>query len=403
MKVLFIFGGLPHYYNSILNLINDESGIEVAVLKPKERSRTIGSGVFETEDEIKFKIFAAREKKTWWGKPALHKLNEHLESIKPDIIVVIWPYILQFLFELKTVRFLMKHNIKLIYKDIPFRIPNWNDVIKFQGEDFYDENMNITKGTGFFPMIRRIILGLIRRTYLRKVDAHVYYTNDAFNIISSYGVDKEKIFLIYNSPDTSALVENYENAKMQKPHLPPAQFRIVHSGRLVRWKRVDLLIEAVRHLSVEFPRLELVIIGSGPEEANLQSIMNDYGLNQNIKFLGSIYSPEILANIYYHSSVYVLAGMGGLSINEAMCFEKPIIVSKCDGTEKMLVRDGFNGFYFRERDAEDLAEKIRILLNNPQLAKEMGANSKSIILNEINEKVVVNGYLNAFKYVTENF
>ncbi|MDD3559749.1 MAG: glycosyltransferase family 4 protein [Melioribacteraceae bacterium] len=399
MKVLFIFGGLPHYYNSILNLVNENPDVDVIVLKPKEKSGTIGEGVYETEEKINFDIISVNEKKGWWGKPIFKNLSKHLASINPDAVVVIWPYILQFLFDHKTINLIKKNKIKLIYKDIPFRIPNWNDVLKYHGEDFFDENMNITKGTGFFPMIKRILLGYIRRTYLRKVNAHVYYTNDAFNIISSYGVDKEKIFIIYNSPDTSTLFESFERAKNKKPYLSPAKFRIVHSGRLVKWKRVDLLVEAVKLLNTEFPELELVIIGSGLEKDNLKSMVENFGLAHKVKFLGSIYSPDILANIYYHSSIYVLAGMGGLSINEAMCFEKPIIVSKCDGTEKMLVREGYNGFYFREGSAEDLAEKIKILLKNPNLIKEMGSNSKSIIRNEINEKVVVNGYLNAFNYV----
>lgn len=399
MKALFIFGGLPHYYNSILNLINENPDVDVTVLKPKSKSNTIGGGVFETADSVKFQIILTEEKIGVWGKPVLQNLNEHLKTIKPDLIVVIWPYILQFVFGFKTANYIRKNNIKIIYKDIPFRIPNWNNVVKYRGEDFYDENMKITKGTGFVPMIRRIFLGLIRKIYLNKVDAHVYYTNEAFEIITSYGVSKEKIFVIYNSPDTSVLFESFEKAKNQNPYLPPVKFRIVHSGRLVSWKRVDLLIEALKLLQPEYPEVELVVIGSGPEENKLKSLAESYSLKENIRFMGGIYSPEILANIYYHSSVYVLAGMGGLSINEAMCFEKPVIVSKCDGTEKMLVRNGFNGFYFEEGNSKDLSEKIKLFIKNPQLLKEMGKKSKSIITNEVNEKVVVKRYLQAFNYV----
>jgi len=399
MKVLFIFGGLPHYYNSILNLINEKPDIDVVVIKPKDKSRTIGEGVYETEDNINFDIISVEERKGLWGKPVFQDLHERLNTIKPEIIVVIWPYILQFVFDFRIAYLIKKHNIKIIYKDIPFRIPYWNDVFKWQGEDFFDENMKITKGTGFFPMLKRIFLGYVRKYFLTKVDAHVYYTKDAFDIISSYGVEKQKTFIIYNSPNTSTLLENFEKAKNQTPYLLPKKFRIIHSGRLVKWKRVDLLIDALKLLIKEFPELELVIIGSGPEENNLKSMVIRYDLDEHVKFLGSIYSTEILANIYYNSTVYVLAGMGGLSINEAMCFEKPIIVSRCDGTEKMLVRNGFNGFYFEEGNGMDLANKIRTILKNPQLVKEMGTNSKSIILNEVNERIVVDRYLNAFNYV----
>jgi glycosyltransferase involved in cell wall biosynthesis len=79
-----------------------------------------------------------------------------------------------------------------------------------------------------------------------------------------------------------------------------------------------------------------------------------------------------------------------------MCFEKPIICSVCDGTEKDLVREGFNGMYFKEGDAGDLANKIKYLFDNPTIVKQMGLNSLSIIKNEININTVVERYRVAF-------
>lgn len=100
------------------------------------------------------------------------------------------------------------------------------------------------------------------------------------------------------------------------------------------------------------------------------------------------------------SSIYVLAGMGGLSINEAMAFGKPIICSVCDGTEKKLVREGFNGYYFKNGNKQDLADKIKLLVSNPNEIKRMGKNSENIIKNEINIETVIKGYIKAFEYVS---
>ena len=61
------------------------------------------------------------------------------------------------------------------------------------------------------------------------------------------------------------------------------------------------------------------------------------------------------------STVYVLAGMGGLSINDAMCFSLFVICLVCDGTEKDLVADGVNGYFFKEGDANDLVDKISLI------------------------------------------
>jgi glycosyltransferase involved in cell wall biosynthesis len=82
-----------------------------------------------------------------------------------------------------------------------------------------------------------------------------------------------------------------------------------------------------------------------------------------------------------------------------MCFGKPVICSVCDGTEKKLVREDYNGKFFVNGDGEDLTRKIEYLLSNLQLIKDMGNNSLRIIQEEINLNTVVRGYTKAFEYV----
>ena len=94
--------------------------------------------------------------------------------------------------------------------------------------------------------------------------------------------------------------------------------------------------------------------------------------------------------------------MGGLSINDAMTFSLPVICSVCDGTERDLVYDGVNGFFFRENDAVDLSEKIIALFNDPGLRKKMGEHSFEIIKNKVNLDTVSDRYVNAYKTILSN-
>lgn len=130
--------------------------------------------------------------------------------------------------------------------------------------------------------------------------------------------------------------------------------------------------------------------------------MNKHDIEKNVKFIGSIYNPVTLGRYLNSSSIYILAGIGGLSINEAMIFEKPIICSVCDGTEKKLVREDFNGKFFKEDDLDDLVEKIDLLFGNKEKLNQMGKNSLSIIKNEVNIHTVINGYIKTFNFVTGN-
>ncbi|NOX17185.1 MAG: glycosyltransferase family 4 protein [Chlorobi bacterium] len=401
MKVLFLFGGLPHYYNAILNRLNEINGLEIVVAVPKSKGKAVGEGVFQTDENIKFKVIELEEKQSLYGKPYFANLANALSEETPDAVVVIWPYVLSFLFDRKVKRVVSDKKIKLIYKDIPFRIPYYKDVFSWEGESYYDENLVYEKSNGLFPMFRRITLGLIRKAYLNKMDAHVYYTEESKEIISSYGVDKDKIFVIYNSVDNMELERALENAKNEPPLLPSNEKRIIHVGRLVKWKRVDLLIEAVKSVSEKFESVELLVVGNGPELENLKRLAVNLGIKEKVVFYGAVYDSATMANLMLGSSIYVLAGMGGLSINEAMCYGKPVICSVCDGTEKKLVREGYNGLYFEEGNKNDLADKIKYLFDNPQLIETFGENSKKIIDDEINVDTVIKGYVDAFNYVSE--
>jgi glycosyltransferase involved in cell wall biosynthesis len=169
----------------------------------------------------------------------------------------------------------------------------------------------------------------------------------------------------------------------------------LHIGRLVKWKQVDLLIEAAIALRAKYPQTELSIVGDGPELEALKAQASGYDF---IQFHGGIYDPKVLGKITCESGIYVLAGMGGLSINEAMCFSKPVVCSVADGTEKRLVREGYNGHYFESGSLESLQNVIEKLFAHPENISLMGQRSREIIEKEINIHTVLGNYMEAFRF-----
>jgi glycosyltransferase involved in cell wall biosynthesis len=122
-----------------------------------------------------------------------------------------------------------------------------------------------------------------------------------------------------------------------------------------------------------------------------------------VLFTGAIYDYKQIATHLTSSAVYVLAGMGGLSINDAMTFGLPVICSVCDGTERDLVIDGENGFFFKENDADDLAAKLTILFEEPERAVKMGEAAWKVIRDKVNLDTVSERYIHAFcKIVSGN-
>lgn len=404
MKVLFTFGGLPHYNNYILSRLNAVENLEIVVAVPGKGNKTMGDSVKEGMDGINFKVIYLKEKKAFYGNYFLDGLLETIKAEAPDVLVTIWPYVLNLVTDFKLKKYLRKNNIKLVIKEIPFDIPPYKQAIKYYKSDYalrLNEDLEIKTKVNLSFYLKHYILREIRRYYYtRLIDASVNYIDEAYEISPTYGLKKESVFISTNSPDTDRIFEAAAEIANDDPILPPNSHRIIHVGRLVKWKRVHLILDAMVKLKSEFTDIELVIIGKGKEEKALQQKAKELGLEANVKFVGGVYENHELGRYFMASSVYVLAGMGGLSINEAMAFGKPVVCSIADGTEKKLVRDGFNGYYFKEDDSEDLADKIGAILRDPELVKTFGKNSLSIIKNEVNVYTVLEGYLAVFNYVT---
>ena len=240
----------------------------------------------------------------------------------------------------------------------------------------------------------------IRRFIYRRAHAYIGYYSQAEDVVLSYGL-RPTAFFYGNTTDTDSLL-SIRKVLIDKTLLLDKRPRILHIGRLVKWKKVDLLIKAFSLIVERYRDSELVIVGDGPEKDALIKRSIDLGLRDKIIFTGAVYDLIELAQYMNESSVYVLAGMGGLSINDAMCFSLPIICSVCDGTEKDLVFEGENGFFFKEDDVADLTEKLNWILSDLPKAVQMGEKSLQIIKERANLDVFSNMYKKALSYAVQH-
>lgn len=138
-------------------------------------------------------------------------------------------------------------------------------------------------------------------------------------------------------------------------------------GRLHRWKRVDLLIEAMQY--VEAP-LKLKIAGMGEDGAFFMRLAES---DPRIEFLGKVSDQELLdyyANALAIPFVPVREDFGLVTI-EAFRSGKPVLTCTDSGEPTQFVLNGENGFVC-PADPEAIAEKIDFLYNNPEEARAMG-------------------------------
>lgn len=398
MKVLITDVALPPYTHAQFEKIASKD-CEVLVLLPEFR-RDIGRGVKEYESRSHaYKILYSRVKKMWYGKYALIDLKSILIKERPDVLVMVWPYLLHLFFDRTILYTLNKCKIHLIVREIPFQTPPFGKLDYFTQHPAYDEDLNLLS-IGLRFQIRALLTMYIRRFIYRRAHAYIGYYSQAEDVVLSYGL-RPTAFFYGNTTDTDSLL-SIRKVLIDKPLLMDKRRRILHIGRLVKWKKVDLLIKAFSLIVERYRDSELVIVGDGPEKDALIKRAIDLGLRDKIIFTGAVYDLIELAQYMNESSVYVLAGMGGLSINDAMCFSLPIICSVCDGTEKDLVFEGENGFFFREDDVTDLTEKLNWILSDLPKAVQMGKKSLQIIKERANLDVFSNMYKKALSYAVQH-
>ncbi|MEO8151881.1 MAG: glycosyltransferase family 4 protein [Rhizobacter sp.] len=395
MKILLVSNSLTHYYNRVLSKLNDDPDIDLTVVVPGNGSQSVGAGVYQATEGINFKVVEVSEKLLFGKIPHLSGLADVLINVAPDVVILVVEYSLLLALDLRLRRAIRKIGCKVIIKSIPFRIEAFDARLRaIAGANGKQQGMS---RFSVWRWIRTAKVYVDRYIYC-SADAHLNYI-DAKDMWASYGVPAEKVFVSGNSPDTDKLLEVSDELGDVSATTAFNPFRIVHVGRLVAWKRVDLLLQAFRILKDKFPRAELIVVGDGPELESLKQQAMQLEVDHSVTFRGAIYDPRELGSALKACSVYVLAGMGGLSINDAMCFGLPIVCSVCDGTEAALVHEGINGTYFKEGDCADLVERISELLRNPELSREMGRHSVDIIRERVNVRRVLDEYKRAFYFV----
>ena len=150
MKVLYTFGGMPHYLNAMLNKLHNK-GVEITVITPQKGNATIGKGVKMVEGGT-YRHLTAIEKKAFYGKSAYPSLPEIVREEKPDILIMGWPYFLQVFFQPRLRKAMKECRTRLVIREIPFQTPPYGKIKEYFHENpMYDENMRlVSTGTGFY-------------------------------------------------------------------------------------------------------------------------------------------------------------------------------------------------------------------------------------------------------------
>ena len=172
------------------------------------------------------------------------------------------------------------------------------------------------------------------------------------------------------------------------------KFSIVYFGRLSSEKGLWTLLEAAKILKT---KVEVKIIGDGLIRGGLEEKVKMDGI-YNVKFLGYMKGEALYKEIKRSMAVVLPSECyenNPMSVLEAFALGKTVIGSRIGGIPE-LVKDNETGLTFEPRNAEDLSEKIRMLLSDSSSLIRMGENAQGFVENEFSLEKYYQGLMEIY-------
>ena len=266
-----------------------------------------------------------------------------------------------------------------------------------------------TWGTAFDRGFRRraIFAGVAgRNLLLRDGDAFVAMSRAIHGEFFTAGVPPQKIALIAHGVDTDRFrpaTPDERVALRQRLGLPVDGRIIIYTGRLLRGKGLEALITAFRLIAAAAPAAHLVIVGSGEGqslsvEPDLKAAAEAAALAGRVTFAGRVDAVEDwlrASDVFAFPSIFEALG---IALVEAAACGLPAVASRTGGIVD-VVEDGRSGVLVPTGDIAALWTALHRLVEQPDLAREMGVAARAVALARFDERDAVSRYRALFREV----
>ena len=184
-----------------------------------------------------------------------------------------------------------------------------------------------------------------------------------------------KIISIPTGVDLSIFSPEYISPTIKKEG-----FFLVGTISILRsWKGHRYFLEAIPEVVKTIKNVKFLIVGDGPQKANLEELVQKLGLKKYVTFLGYREDiPAILASL--DLLVHPSTGHEGVPqiILQALAMKKPVIATNV-GSIPEIIKNNYTGLLIKPASSTQLAEAIIFLLQNRELAHSLGEKGRKLV------------------------
>ena len=225
-------------------------------------------------------------------------------------------------------------------------------------------------------------------------------SEDIFQTAHRYGVAEEKVWVIRPAVDPNFFypITTSQSEAMEK-------IQLVSTGSIIWTKGYEYALQSIRRLVDNGIAVNYKIIGSGTksEYQRILYTINDLELEGHVQLTGHL-TPKEVRDHLQNADIFLLSSLSeGISnaVLEAMACGVPVVTTDCGGMRE-AVTDGVEGFVVNTRDVNDMAEKLLVLVQDPELRYKMGIAGRERILKEFTLEQQTQKFLNLYTDVLIN-
>lgn len=195
------------------------------------------------------------------------------------------------------------------------------------------------------------------------------------------GVEEKKILVNPNGVDPDLFQPGADGAGIRKQYHLEDKIVAGFVGTFGAWHGVNVLARAIKPTVQKNPKIHFLIMGDGALRGEVERILREDHVGDSVTLTGSVVHGDIpkhlaACDILLSPHVHNVDGTkffgSPTKLFEYMAMAKPIVASGV-GQIGDVIHDGVNGLLMKERDHNDLAEKILMLAQNSSLREKLGA------------------------------
>ena len=172
---------------------------------------------------------------------------------------------------------------------------------------------------------------------------------------------------------------------------------ILWTARFIDWKHPEIPVLIAEKLKKAGYHFELNLIGNGVMESEIAEMIKNKNLEDCVSMLGAM-KPEEVRRHMEKSQIFLFTsdfneGWGAV-LNESMNSGCAVVASHAIGSVPYLIDDGKNGLIYQNGDIDDLYNKVKFLLDNPERCKALGINAYKTLTSAWNAELAAERFLN---------